>query len=241
MKKTGFRRAFALLVLLLVASIASPGFNCKPGTGEGTEDTVVARVNDRTITKAELSERTRLYRVFMALRSVPQFARFLMETDQGKAALDMYRNYVLDIMIEEKLIIQKAEARGINITEAEINSRLETIINETKEVSNREELLERLQKDRRNLHDLKEEIYRKLIREKLKEMVTKDVTIKADEVASYYEKNRDSFRGKDGEVKPLSRVRDHVRERLKEDRREEFWRKWLEKTKERADIRKELE
>ena len=225
--------SICLLIFLFISVTA--------GTGQGENDEkLVAVVNGEKITKEELSERARIYRIVMALRSVPLFAEFIMETKEGEAALDRYREFVLDKLIREKIISQKANSFGITVTSDEINNRLQVIIEKTKEVDSKDELLERLKKDRRTLHDLKEEISHKLLKEKLKQRVVGDFSVSQKEIEEYYETNRDSFRSKDGEVKPLDEVRDHIREKLRKDREDELWKTWLDQAKKDSKIVKKL-
>lgn len=204
------------------------------------DKTAVATINGEKITSKRLSERAQIYRILLALKSVPEFAEFLMDTEEGKKVLDTYRSYVLEKLIEEELILQQAELRGIKIKDQEIEERLTKIIAETDEVSNKEELLEELKKDQRTLHDLKEEIYRKLVREKLKRRIVKDVSVNQKEIEEFYEKNRDSFRDADGNIPPLSEVRDQIRERIKKNKRDSLWQKWLEEKKSEARIIRKL-
>lgn len=201
----------------------------------------MAVVNGEEITEESLSMRAQIYQVFLALKSVPEFAEFLMETKEGQRALDSYRSYVLEKLIEEKLVLQKAESRGIEVKDREIENRLTTIINRTEEVTNKKELINKLEKDQRTLEDLNEEIHRKLVREKLRREIVGGVKVSESEINNYYEKNKDSFRGNDGEIKPLSKVKDQIRGRLKEDKKETRWKEWLKKAKEEAKIDRNLE
>lgn len=235
--KYSYAVGFGLLLCLILTStvpLLPPG---PLGASEENPDKrIVARVNGEPITKEKLSERARIYRIFMALRSVPLFAEFLMETKEGESSLNKYRRYVLDKLIREKIIRQKAGSLGVNVREEEITERLEIIIQKTEEVDNRKELMERLKKDRRTLDDLKEEIHNKLLREKLREEVLGNVSISEGEISDYYDENRDSFRDKDGEIRALSEVKDHIREKLRTDRKDLLWRKWLKEAIKTADV-----
>jgi len=91
---------------------------------------IVARVNGEEISREELSERARVDHLFMTLRGTPLFANFLMKTDRGQSVLSHYRGYVLDRIIEDTIITQKAEEIGIDVSEEEIENRLNGIIEE---------------------------------------------------------------------------------------------------------------
>jgi len=201
---------------------------------------IVARVNGEKITREELSERARVDHLFMTLRGAPIFANFLMETDRGQSVLNHYRGYVLDRIIEDTIIIQRAEEIGIDVSEAEIEKRLNGIIEATKDVGNREELLSDLQRDRRDLNDLKKEIYRRIIREKLRRKVVEEVEVSTEHIEEFYKENRKTFRDARDRIQPLEEVRDLIRERLIGRKRSEVWRKWLKEIKKEADVTRYL-
>ncbi|MCF7875693.1 SurA N-terminal domain-containing protein [Candidatus Bipolaricaulota bacterium] len=229
--------AAGLLFLLLFATLLIPVH----ADQENKKSSTVALVNGEEITKGSLTRRAGVQRIFLALKGVPEFAEFLMKTKEGKKALDSYRSYVLEKLIEEKLILQKAESRGINVKDREIENRLSTIINRTKEIANKEELIEKLEKDQRSLDDLKEEIHHKLVREKLRRGIVGKVKVSESEISNYYEKNKNSFRDKEGEVKPLAEEKDHIRKKLRADKKEVRWKEWLKEVKKEATIKKNLD
>ncbi len=225
----------SLISLLLFIAFLFPAHSAQE-----EEKNTVATVNGEKITSDQLSERAQIFRIFMALKSVPEFAEFLMETKEGEEVLDTYRDYVLEKLIEEELILQEGEERGIKVNSKEIEERLSTIIDRTEEVSSKKELLQKLKKDQRTLHDLKKEIYRKLAREKLKKRIVEDVSVSESEIRQYYEKNKDSFRDAGQNIPPLSEVKAQIREKLKKDRKDALWQKWVKKIKAEAIIVKNL-
>lgn len=227
--------ATSLLLLLFLAILV-----ISVHADQDKKSSIVALVNGEKIPQKSLSTRAQIYRVFLALKGVPEFAEFLMKTREGRRALDSYRSYVLEKLIEEKLILQKAESRGIEVNDREIENRLATIIDRTKEVANKEELMEKLEKDQRSLEDIKEEIRRKLVREKLRREVVGKVKVSDSEISNYYEKNKDSFRGNNGEVRPLSEVKDHIRGKVKVGKKETQWKEWLSRVKKEAKIVRDL-
>lgn len=225
-----------LLLLLLFATLVISVH----ADQEKKESSVAAIVNGEDITQRSLARRAGIQRILLALKGVPEFAEFLMSTKEGQRALDYYRGYVLEKLIEEKLILQKAESRGIEVKDKEIKNRLSTIINRTKEVTNKEELIKRLKEDQRSLEDLKEEIRRKIIREKLRQEVVGKVNVSESEIRDYYEENKNTFRDQDGEIEPLAEEKDHIRENLREEKKGARWKKWLKKAKKEAEIDKRL-
>lgn len=230
MKFAVSEKAVAVLVCsFLVVSLFAYS---NPAHGEK----VVADVNGEEITREELSKRAGIDNLFVTLQGAPLFARFLMETDEGQATLDSYKEYVLERLIEEKLIVQKAEEVGIETSEGEIETRLSNIIQETENVTSKEELIERLEQDRRDIADLKQEISTRIVREKLRERVLANVEVSSEEINQYYEKNKGTFRDVDGEIQPLHEVKSVIRERIRSAKEEKAWKNWLAKVKEEASI-----
>lgn len=229
-KHFGKEAKIGLLAILFSLLIAIPV----------NSEEIVARVNGEEISREELSERARVNHLFMTLRGAPLFAEFLMETDRGQSVLTHYRSYVLDRVIEDRIIIQRAEEIGIDVSEEEIEKRLNRTIEVTENVDNREELLKNLERDRRDLNDLKKEIYRRITREKLREKVVEDVEVSTKDIEEFYEENRKTFRDARDRIQPLEEVSDLIRERLIGKKRSRAWRKWLAEVKKEAQVTRYL-
>ncbi|MFW6104582.1 MAG: SurA N-terminal domain-containing protein [Candidatus Bipolaricaulota bacterium] len=230
MEIANYSKAIAFLVLSLL--VISLFVYSNPVHGEK----VVAEVNGEEITREELSKRAGIDNLFVTLQGAPLFARFLMETDEGQATLNSYKEYVLERLIEEKLIVQKADEVGIEVSKSEIENRLRKIIQETKNVTSKEELIDRLEQDRRDIADLKQEISTRILREKLRERVLAKVEVSSEEVKQYYEENKETFRDVDGEIQPFPEVKEVIRESIRKTKKEKAWKNWLAKLKEEASI-----
>jgi parvulin-like peptidyl-prolyl isomerase len=230
------KRCLELKVIISLLTILSILLIPNPAKSEE----IVARVNGEEITPEQLSERARIDHLFMTLRGAPLFAEFLMETDRGQSVLKHYRSYVLDRVIEDTIVIQRAEEIGIDVSEEEIEKRLNGIIEATENVDNRKELLSDLKGDRRDLNDLKKEIYRRIIREKLRRKVVEDVEVSTQDIKEFYEKNRKTFRDARDRIQPLEEVRDLIRERLIVRKKGKAWNEWLEDAKKEANVVKYL-
>lgn len=227
---SGYLQTFLLLLLLSCITFSAPV----------SGDEVVAEVNGKTITKKQLSKRARIDHLFMTLRGAPLFAEFLTDTTEGKETLKNYRSFVLDKLIQDSLILKKMEEFGLAIKEKEIEARLDRIIDNTKEVKNKKELAEHLEQNQQGMADFKEEIYRKIAREKVKKRIVSDVSVKSEKIEDFYKKNKESFRDKKGEIQPLKEVKDVIRERLLATKKEKVWNEWLSQVIKQASVERYL-
>lgn len=217
---------FLVLLPLAILAVSFPGYG----------EEVVARVNNERITRQQLSNRARIEHLFLTLRGAPLFAEFLVETDKGQAALDHYRDYVLDKLITETIIMQKSEEMNIKVSDKEIEKRLNEIIKQTEDVKNLDELKQHLEQDRQDIPQLKQEIRRNIAREKVRTTVVSDTKVEEEEIKDYYEKNKETFRDSNDQVKPLKEVRNIIKDRLREIKEGEAWNSWLSRAKDEATI-----
>lgn len=223
--------SFFLLLFFAVYFVYSP---CPLAEDPGEE--VLAIVNGEKIRKEQLIERAQIKHVLFVLRKAPLFSEFLMSNEEGKEALSDYKRYVLEKIINETLKLQKAKEMGLEVTKEEIKKGLREYIKYSTEVSEMDELKERLEKNERTMSDLKKEVRKNLLFEKLKRKVTKDLRVSKEEKKNYYRKNKNSFRDKDEEIKEFEEVEDQIEELLREQKVDNYWRNWIEKIKDESSI-----
>jgi hypothetical protein len=147
---------------------------------------------------------------------------------------------VLEKLIEERLQFQKAKELGIAVTEEEIEKKIDSILKHNEKIEDKSDLAAKLESDYRSMEELRREIESNLLQDKLKERVTKDVQVKKQEMINYYEKNKDSFKDKEGNLKPFQEVKAKIMEDLKKKKKRVVWKDWLGMVKERADIKRML-
>ena len=86
--------------------------------GAETVDKIVAVVNDEIITQSELEESTLSFIADYQLRYGPE---------EAESKLDDARSDALNRLIEEKLILQEAKRRNVQVNDAEIDGRLQQV------------------------------------------------------------------------------------------------------------------
>lgn len=236
-----------LLALSLIFLLVTPSFAllAQDGgeTGNSNQPRVVATVNGVEITGQELSQRTQIYPIIMTLsRQYRSFAQFLMTSEAGSEFLTEYREYVLDLLIEQELQNQKMDELGITASEEEVQGEIDKIIENNDQFKDQQSLEDYLKNNQNmSMEDLKNTIRESLKRGKLREEVTGDISVSEEEITSFYETNKSSYTDQEGNVKPLEEVRDQIKENLLGQKKNEVWASWLEEAKEEAEIEKNLE
>ena len=232
-----------LSLLLLASGLVGLAQDGNSSSQNQQKTTTVAKVNGAEITRQELSQSAQVYPIIMTLsRQFRSFGQFLMSSEAGQEFLKEYRKYVLDKMIDQKIQQQKIEDLGISVSDQEVQKEIDKIIESNKQFSDEKSLKDYLKKNQNmKLADLKSRIKESLKSKKLREEVTGNVSVSEDEISSYYEKNKQSFKDQEGNVKALEDVRGQIKNTLKSQKRSEKFSSWLEQARKDADVKKNLE
>ncbi len=233
---------FSLVLLMVTPTIGvlaqEGGSNQQQGQKE--EPTVVATVNGSELTQQQLSQKAQVYPIIMTLsRQFRTFAQFMMTSEAGSTFLSEYRKYVLDNLIEQELQKQKMDELGIEVSEEEVQQQVKDIIESNDQFEDEESLGEYLQNNQNmSLSNFKASIRNNLKQQKLREEVTGEVEVTEEEITTFYEQNKQNYTDEEGNVKPLSDVKDQIRGTLENQKGNEAWTEWLEQAKEEATIEK---
>lgn len=173
-KKTGLWLLVGLLALFFTAG-------CKV-TKKENPNKPVAKVNGEAITRGEFDRRYNQVKQLLA----GMYGEEALKTDQGKQALDTLKWKILDEMIQDKVIEQRAATDGITVTDEEVNKQLE----EAKKDANYEQNLK--------AQNITEEEYKKLIRldllkQKMKDQYTEKYKITEQDIENYYNSHMEEF------------------------------------------------
>jgi len=165
----GIAATLSLALVLLL-----PGLGC---TGKQDGSDVMARVNGRKITRTEVEK---YYNNQTA--DAPQ------KPSQEQA--DSLRLSILRELIDNEILMQRAEKLGLLDTDEEINSKL----TEIKAPYTQEEFDKRLQARNLTLDDFKRDLRRSLTIEKvLNKEVTSKINISDEDITSYYDQHKAEF------------------------------------------------
>lgn len=209
----------------------------------GLAQTPVAVVNGEPITKMELDNATRLNNILFTLYyQYPRFAQSLLTTPEGKAFLARYQRDVLEDIIMRKIQLQEAKARGIAADPTKIEEMLDQMLESIKTYYglSDEELAAELANEGLTLEEfraqLRPQAEEQVLMEALKAAVTADVTLSEEEIAAYYQENRDQFVDYKGNQLSLAEVREKIGAFLIAQKQEEVWQAWLKQAREAANV-----
>lgn len=140
---------------------------------------------------------------------------------------------VLQSLVEDVLLLEEAEERGVVVTEADIAGSLDRIRGMVGTESTFEEWLA---EQETTLPELERQIYRQTLASRVYLAVTEDVAVTEDELRTYYRSHRDEFRTTDGLLQPFFMVREDLSETLLKQREDETYAAWLEAARGEVDL-----
>jgi len=159
------------VIILVIAALMLSGCASNGGT-------VIATVNEEEITEEELNKRL-------------EKLSFIYQMDIDR---DLYGEEMLDQLIEEKLLLQKAEEKGVIVGEEEVEvqySEFESML--VTSYSGEEELKNELDQRDLDLDDFRNLIGKLAVISGLIDEVTKDITVSEQEIKDYYDENPEEF------------------------------------------------
>jgi len=175
MKVTFTLKSIAIL-LLLIFSVYPVAYTAE------VVDRIVAVVNDDIITQSELEE--------SMLPFVADY-RVRYGEEELEEKIDEARRDALNRLIEEKLILQEAKRRGVQVDDAEIEKRIEIV---KSRFGNEEEFYEAIRQSGVTLAKLKEKYREQIMMKNLVTgIISSEVSISPSQIAAYYYGNPQEF------------------------------------------------
>ena len=189
-------RKLIISSLVAVMTLSAVGCSMVEKTPEAIKKSVVAKVNDKTITREELDSNPIVAEQIEAMKS--QYGENYATNSEVKEQMLQFKKQVVDQMTTEELIMQKA--KELKIDESKINEEVEKTLNDI--VKNnfegkKEKLLEDLKGMGITEDQLKDFYKTQLIINKVHETVVKDVTVTDEAAKKYYDENIYHFLEKD--------------------------------------------
>jgi foldase protein PrsA len=176
------------IALLSVCALALAAAACG-GDGEGSTEEVppdaIALVGEQEVPKGEFT-------ALMDRAKQGYEAQKREFPEVGSPEYNDLKNRAVQFLVTRYQYRAEAEALGIEITEAEVTKRL----NEIKEQSfqgDDAKFAAELEKLGMTEDDAREEIYDRLVQEKIYDEVTGDIKVSEEEIQSYYDENKDQF------------------------------------------------
>ena len=171
------------LIKVFFVVILMAGTTGVPARAQNVEDGIIAVVNDEVITFKDLQDYIRQTYASMAAQGVPE--------DQVKEMMAELQNNGLKQLVEDKLILSRANAIGIEVRDKLVDQRVEEI---RVKYASEQVFLDALVKNGATVTDLRDKILDQLkIKYVIDHEVKSKVFVNPQEVTEFYEQNKDSF------------------------------------------------
>jgi hypothetical protein len=178
------------------------------------DDTSVAIVNGEEINGTDYNP------IYSQVKST------MYQYGQDVSDLDSIKNQTVNILIDQALVKQDAEAKGIEVTEEEAQEELNTI----KESGNEEDFTALLEQYNMTEEDFKNQLMDDLLT--IKYVAEFDVEVSDEEIQEYY----DQLKEQNQEIGELEEVEGQIKEILVNEKQSEQLRVKVEELKEGAEI-----
>ncbi|EOR26652.1 peptidylprolyl isomerase [Clostridium sartagoforme AAU1] len=176
---------------LSIFAFSAVGCEMIQRTPESIKNTVVAKVGDVKITKGDVDEIADPY-----LKQY--YGEDYASNTQLSDAIKEMRTQALNLLVEEKIILKKAEELGVTPTQEEIDEEVQKYIDSMKtNYGGDEGFNSALESAGMTLDEFKTNVTSsmksQLATTKVTEEIFKDVSITDEEIGTYYEENKEGF------------------------------------------------
>ncbi|MDZ7672558.1 MAG: peptidylprolyl isomerase [Halanaerobiales bacterium] len=196
MKSKKLITTFVILILVLSISIVSFAQE------SNNSNKIVATVNGNDITSKELNQSAGINQFIMSIyKQNRDFAQVLLKTEPGKNLMQKYKKNKLNDLIKKRLIIQEAKKRNISISDKQkeklFKQHLESI--KKRNQINDKQLKQALNKQGIKSLDQYQKVFLQnnkdsFLINKLRNNVTKDVSVSENKIKEYYNNNKKNFK-----------------------------------------------
>ncbi|EJO5347474.1 peptidylprolyl isomerase [Clostridium botulinum] len=162
-------------------------------TPEAKAKSTIAKVNGEKIQRKDLEENPRFKQLVNQMKM--QYGEEFEKSEQGKEALKEQKTQILDELITEKVLLQKAKELKLVPKDAELNKEIDKKFNEIKAVYNNDskKFEETLKSTGFTKETLKEYLKNQIIIDKVINEATKDIKVEEKDAKDYYNKNKTKF------------------------------------------------
>jgi foldase protein PrsA len=181
-------------VAIFIFAFSAVGCNMIEKTPEAIGKTVVAKVGDKKITRAELDSNFQTEQLVEQLKQ--QYGENYMSSTEASTQLKQTKIQILNSMTIEEALIQEAEKLKVVPKEEEFGKLIDEKLAEYKQsqgITDDAKFQEMLKEEGIALDTLKGLIKRNIILEKLQTEVVKSVAVDDKAVEEYYNKNKDRY------------------------------------------------
>ncbi|MBM9464542.1 SurA N-terminal domain-containing protein [Aeromicrobium sp. YIM 150415] len=230
----------ALLVLgVLLAAVLPRGGEDGDESGDETSaqsadlsgiPDVVAVVNDEDITRDE----------FVAIYE-PQFEQTAGQAEMSGEPVDQdqLKQETLDLLIDNRLLVQEAESRGLSATDEEIDELLTTYATNSGVESPEEYLAQLEEQQDLSADEVREQIADGVTVQSLVDDEIGDAPASEEELRELYDQAV-AAQGEGAELPPFEEVREQLEEQVRSQKQQETYQSLVDAAREDADIETHL-
>lgn len=181
------KRILLLLCVLAFSLSLMTGCGMVRVDPEKDKATVVATVAGEEVKKVEF---TKMFDIFKA-QYEKQFGAEVWDKEvDGRKFGDVAKEKILDMLVDTKVQLKKAEEMGIKVTDEEVNTEIE---NAKKYFETEEKFNEFLKEQSMDLDYFKDSVRKDMIISKLREKLTENIAVTDAEIKSYYDAHLNEF------------------------------------------------
>ena len=185
-----------VLLTAMIGTLVFSAVGCKmiQKTPEAIQNTVLAKVGDAKITKADLDELIDPY----IDRYKEQYGEDFTSNSAVQEQVKALKEEAIGILIDEEILLQKAKELNLVPEDAELDKQVEETMAKEKEAYGGEEAFTAaLTQSGLTEETYKEYSKKRIITQLVIEDMTKDVEISDEDVKKYYDENPTEFTGAD--------------------------------------------
>ncbi|HDZ59349.1 MAG TPA: hypothetical protein ENH44_01020 [Actinobacteria bacterium] len=177
-----------LLIVIFVIALVPVWAGCG-----GLPQSAVAEVNGKVITREDLDQAIQEYKQQFGDQGMPA---------EGTDAYKDFQKELVSRLVDEEILWSEAEKMDLNVTDQEIEDKVNTARNQA---GGEDQLQQALEENNMTMDRFKESIRKSLLFQKIYPEVTKDAPEVTDEEArAYYDANPDQF--KQPEMRKVSHI-----------------------------------
>ena len=172
--------------LIIAVSQVAVGCSMISKTPEAIKNSAVATVNGTKITKAQFDNKMKA--IITSLKS--QYGTDIEKTDEGKKLIENQKTQVLDELILEEVLLQKANEKKLVPSKAELNKEIDKNLADIKKnLGTDDQYKAALKQAGYTEATLRDYLKQNVIINKVKDYATKSVTVSDDKVKQEYDEN----------------------------------------------------
>lgn len=178
----------------------------------GCSFSTVATVNGEKITQGMLDQQVRFYIADYEFQYPGTF-----DKEKSKILYQQFENNAKRDLIRQAMLLQEASKMGLKVTDAEVAKSLDgakSVLGDTKKDKGYEKYLKTL---KMNETEFKEALKKQILADKVKDEVTKNVTVSDAEVSDYYLKHKTDYK------KTLPEIKDEVKADALKAKKDQVW------------------